>query len=119
MGTALAIPGSRKRYRTGKKPLPSRNRANILPILEVRMHIKGSGQDADGRIKKIFAPPDVAGVLEAEFRSQRGKVMVSRENPSNPLRGELTSKCARLPISAMLPACTCSGGWRSGSTSSS
>lgn len=43
------------------------------------MHIKGSGHGVDGRIKKIFAPPDVAGALETEFRSQRGKVVVSRE----------------------------------------
>jgi hypothetical protein len=77
------------------------------------MHIKGSGQGVDGRIKKIFAPPDVAGALETEFRCQRGKVVVSRECPSRTLRNQLTAKFARLTISAMLPACTCSGGWRS------
>ncbi|XMA13701.1 hypothetical protein WAI453_006492 [Rhynchosporium graminicola] len=53
-------------------------------ILEVRLHVLDYGGKKDveygnhSRIKKIFTTPNVVEVLQTEFKSHRGKVMVSR-----------------------------------------
>ncbi|KAH7370285.1 hypothetical protein BKA65DRAFT_471505 [Rhexocercosporidium sp. MPI-PUGE-AT-0058] len=52
-------------------------------ILEVRLHVLDYGKkDLEygnhSKIKKIFTPPNVVKVLEDEFESHRGKVMVSQ-----------------------------------------
>lgn len=92
-------------------------------ILAIHIHVPGEGEDVPygnhGRITKKHGPPDVVGVLEKEFQDRTGKVIVSRKGILLPQRNLLTSKFARLTVSATLPACTCSGEWRSASVSSS
>ncbi|KAG4412489.1 hypothetical protein IFR04_014383 [Cadophora malorum] len=53
-------------------------------ILEVRLHVLDHGGKKDleygnhSKIKKIFNPPNIVEVLQTEFASHRGKVMVSQ-----------------------------------------
>jgi len=53
-------------------------------ILEVRLHVLDYGGKKDleygnhSKIKKIFNPPNIVEVLQTEFESHRGKVMVSQ-----------------------------------------
>lgn len=57
---------------------------NLL-ILEISIHVQDYGKKdleygSHSRIKEIFSPPEVVGVLETEFKTQRGKILVSRKS---------------------------------------
>ena len=59
--------------------------ANTSLILEISIHLPGKGQEPleygnHGSIKEIPTPADVIGTLEAEFNTQRGRIMVSGES---------------------------------------
>jgi len=72
--------------------------SNARQILEVRLHVLDHGGKKDleygnhSKIKKIFNPPNIVEVLQTEFASHRGKVMVSRMRRSiTSLNYQLTS----------------------------
>jgi hypothetical protein len=70
------------------------NFANTVWILEVRLHVQDYGKEdleygSHSKIKKIFAAPNVVEVLETEFKSHRGRVMVSRKSRPPPPNHQL------------------------------
>jgi hypothetical protein len=61
------------------------NLADTAWILEVRIHVQEPGEKdveygTHGRIKKTFDQLDIVEVLKTEFKSRRGRVMVSRKS---------------------------------------
>jgi hypothetical protein len=61
------------------------NLADTAWILEVRIHVQEPGEKdveygTHGRIKKTFDQLDIVEVLGTEFKSRRGRVMVSRKS---------------------------------------
>jgi len=57
--------------------------SNARQILEVRLHVLDYGEKKDleyenhSKIKKIFNPPNIIKVLQTEFKSHQGKMMIS------------------------------------------
>lgn len=60
--------------------------ANYYLILNISIHAPDTKEDKEhgshSRILETPSPPNVVETLETEFRSQRGRIMVSGEPPS-------------------------------------
>jgi hypothetical protein len=90
-------------------------------ILEVSIHVQDNYGEKDleygshSRIHETSSPPEIIGVLESEFKAQRGKIIVSGKSCLS-IFDQLTDyiKFVRIMLWPTQPVCTSNGGWTSG-----